>query len=59
MPAVSERQRRLFGAALAAKRGHSTFRKAQKIAMHMPESKIRHFAKRLKKRHHHGRTRRK
>lgn len=45
MPAKSESQRRLMGAALAAKRGKKTFPAAKKLAKQMSEEKLRDFAK--------------
>lgn len=45
MPSKSGKQRRLMGAALAAKRGAKTFPAAQKIANQMSESQLEDFAK--------------
>ncbi len=52
MPAVSERQRRLFGIALRIKRGElprSYSPEAARLADSMSERKLREFAKRTKK----------
>lgn len=52
MPAKSEKQRRLFGIALAIKRGEarcSDYPEACKIAKSLTESKIREFAMKSKK----------
>ena len=45
MPSTSRSQQRLFGAALAAKRGAPTFPKAQKIAGQMNTKQLEDFAK--------------
>lgn len=53
MPAKSSRQRKLFGIALAIKRGKlscSYSPEACKIAKQLSESKIREFAKKPRKR---------
>lgn len=44
MPAKSQAQRNLMGAALAAKRGAKSFPLAQKIAGQMSESQLSDFA---------------
>ena len=44
MPSKSQSQRRLMGAALAAKRGKSSFPEAQKIAGQMTEDQLKDFA---------------
>jgi len=52
MPAKSEKQRRLFGIALAIKRGEarcSDYPEACKIAKSLTENKIREFAMKSKK----------
>ncbi len=52
MPAVSAKQRRLMGAALAAKRGgKAASPKVAKVAKGMSEKQLRDFAKRRKKGH--------
>jgi hypothetical protein len=45
VPAKSAAQRRLFGAALGAKRGQKTFPLAQKLAGQMTEDQLTDFAK--------------
>jgi hypothetical protein len=45
MPAKSQKQANLFGAAIAAKRGKPTFPAAKKLAKQMPEEKLKHFTK--------------
>jgi Protein of unknwon function (DUF3008) len=45
MPAKSQAQRNLMGAALAAKRGGKSFPLAQKIAGQMSEKQLSDFAK--------------
>lgn len=45
MPSKTPSQRRLMGAALAAKRGKKTFPEAQKIAGQMSEKQLEDFAK--------------
>ncbi|MGB6501648.1 MAG: DUF3008 family protein [Thermoplasmata archaeon] len=51
MPAQSEAQRRLMGAALAAKRGgRAASGKAAKVARGMSESQLRDFARKPSKR---------
>jgi hypothetical protein len=44
MPSKSASQRRLMGAALAAKRGKKSFPEAQKIAGQMTEQQLKDFA---------------
>jgi hypothetical protein len=48
MPAKSAKQQRLFGAALAAKRGAKTFPEAQKVAGQMSEKQLEDFARKPK-----------
>lgn len=51
MPARSERQRRLMGAALAVKRGgRAVSPEVARVAHGMSESQLRDFAKRVPKR---------
>jgi hypothetical protein len=45
MPSKTPAQRRLMGAALAAKRGKKSFPEAQKIAGQMTESQLEDFAR--------------
>jgi hypothetical protein len=49
MPSTSKKQQALFGAAIAAKRGKSTFPAAEKLASQMSEEKLKHFTKLKKK----------
>jgi hypothetical protein len=49
MPSKTPKQRRLMGAALAAKRGAKTFPEAQKIAGQMSEKQLEDFARKPKK----------
>jgi hypothetical protein len=49
MPAKSASQRRLMGAALAAKRGGKTFPEARKVASQMSEKQLEDFARKKKK----------
>lgn len=49
MPSKSAKQQRLFGAALAAKRGAKTFPEAEKMAGQMTEKQLIDFAKKPKK----------
>lgn len=49
MPATSEKQRRLFGAALSVKRRRSKgFQKARKLASQLSEGQLREFAAKKK-----------
>jgi hypothetical protein len=45
MPSKSNKQRRLMGAALAAKRGAKSFPEAKKIAGQMTEKQLEDFAR--------------
>jgi hypothetical protein len=45
MPSKTETQRRLMGAALAAKRGAKTFPEARKVARGMTEKQLEDFAR--------------
>jgi Protein of unknwon function (DUF3008) len=49
MPSKSNKQRRLMGAALAAKRGAKSFPEAEKIASQMTEKQLEDFASKSKK----------
>jgi hypothetical protein len=48
-PSTSRAQQRLFGAAVAAKRGKATFPAAEKLAASMSEKKLKDFTKLKKK----------
>jgi hypothetical protein len=48
MPSKSQSQRRLMGAALAAKRGKKSFPEAEKIAGQMSEKQLEDFARKPK-----------
>lgn len=48
MPAKTQKQRNLMGAALAAKRGAQTFPEAMKLAKQMSEQQLVDFAKKPK-----------
>jgi hypothetical protein len=48
-PSTSKAQQRLFGAAVAAKRGKATFPAAEKLASQMSEKKLKDFTKLKKK----------
>jgi hypothetical protein len=49
MPAKSEKQRKLMGMALSAKRGKSKNPKAKKIASQMSEKELEDFATKRKR----------
>jgi hypothetical protein len=49
MPSKTPAQRRLMGAALAAKRGAKTFPEAKKVASQMSEKQLEDFARNPKK----------
>lgn len=48
MPSKTPAQRRLMGAALAAKRGAKTFPEAKKVASQMSEKQLEDFARKPK-----------
>jgi hypothetical protein len=50
MPAVSEKQRKLFGLALAIKRGKASgSKKARELAEKLSEKQLKDFAKKTKR----------